>query len=314
MEILKVDKNGTSSMNKVASHEQLMGDPPAIDAEIDVKPVLARYENFFQILVKKKFPVDGSCKQNSTIDWCVCYALSGNDYILEIQNFVNYTVLHASLLLTISFPAYIDPPEFESLYLKQHFMFFCGASIVSHITSVLVCTIYFTNLNRAYRASDAMTTRIDDLMMKLGIFFDYLGIICLLICFYFVGANYSYAASYTHLFYSGVITFGIVVAFAHYGFKLDGDQQHVAEVFKEKYCDEFGYLSKESLYMLHGPSDVSEMLTHCGLYDKYSVKFTELCLTVDQCKKLTSDDIKHDIGITDLSDRLTLLVELGLQN
>ena len=72
---------------------------------------------------------------------------------------VQYTVLQAALILTITANLYINPPiTFDSESRNDAFSSICGLAAFTHLFCIVNCTIVSGVLNMAYTAVDKMIT------------------------------------------------------------------------------------------------------------------------------------------------------------
>ena len=70
---------------------------------------------------------------------------------------VQYTVLQAALILTITANLYINPPiNFDSKSQNDAFSSICGLAAFTHLFCIINCTIVSGILNMAYTAVDKM--------------------------------------------------------------------------------------------------------------------------------------------------------------
>jgi hypothetical protein len=257
--------------------------------------------------------MDKTYGQGSLIDWAVCYALSGEEYFNEIATTINFTVLHAALLLTISMPNFISPPDFEYERLGHYYMFTMGLSAMTHLTCILCSTIYISNLTRPYRGSDSMLMRMDDNIMFIAIVCDYLGVISLAIGMVMAGCNSSYSDGYVHMYYLAAISLMIVLFWAYSGHVILEMQADNCVAFRNQYLDEDGQLKDEYLYKIYGPKDLKHLieanlatLTR-GNVEMYLTLFTKHSIaTLDHVKYLTDAHLV-EMGIENMSDRITFL-------
>lgn len=98
--------------------------------------------------------------QNTVVDYSTAYALQGSDYIDEMQMNLQYTVLQSALVLTISMPLYIDPPDFSREFHLRIFSAVIGLAAFMQLITIIGCTIVSALFNRAYTGSDAMVARV----------------------------------------------------------------------------------------------------------------------------------------------------------
>ena len=143
----------------------------AADLNYDHVEVLKRYDSILRALVLRKVRVGlqapftlldkafteediGKSINMSIIDFAVSHALQGKDYISDIQNNMQYTVLQAALILTITVTLYIDPPAFDTVRLGHLFSAVVGFSAICHLGCIIGCTILAALFNSTYSEVD----------------------------------------------------------------------------------------------------------------------------------------------------------------
>mmetsp|Transcript_15656 Transcript_15656/g.26229 ORF Transcript_15656/g.26229 Transcript_15656/m.26229 type:complete len:310 (-) Transcript_15656:161-1090(-) len=272
--------------------------------------ILQRYEQIAHKLVTKGYKLDGSTTQRSLIDWSVCFAQHGSLYFDEVQMQLNYTVLHAALLLTIAMPAFIDPPDFESSSLGHWFMGMAGLSSVTNLFSIITATIFSTILNRPYTDVDTMVARVTEtFLFVLAIVLDYIGMLSLLVSMLIAGFNSSNLDGSVQLYAVPLVI--IIIVFWVYALAATDEMQLSSTLaFKEKYLDEFGQLKKEYKLRIYQPKDVGSMLKAINCYQYLSAFHSQDINDVDSVLTMTREDL-IEIGIKSVKDRLAIIKEIN---
>ena len=298
-----------STERKYISPFRFQREPPVLDTGgEDESIILQRFDDMARTLVIKGYKLDGSCKQQSLLDWSVCYAFQGGAYFDEVQSQLNYTVLHAALLLTIAMPAYMNPPDFTWVDLRHWFMALVGLSSVSNLMSIIAATIFSTILNRPYTNLDAMVLRVTDgTIMVIAIVFDYIGQLSLLTAVLISGFNDNKLDGYVQLYSIGVvvmITFFWVRALG----TTDISQLEKVQQFKTKYLDEDGQLKAEWSMSIYKPSSIEDFLAHIDCA-QYASAFVSKGIDLDAALEMDKSDL-IEIGITSIRDRLRIQSEI----
>ena len=222
--------------------------------------ILLRYDQILRALVRNGYKLNGSIAQMDTIDWSVCYSIQGLSYFDEVQSQLNYTVLHAALLLTIAMPAYVNPPSFADPHLGHFFMAFAGMSSVSNLMSIISATIFSTILNRPYTGVDAMVLRVTSVgIFVFAIVFDYVGMFTLFAAVIIAGFNVSAIDGFVQL-YSGGLILAIIVAWIQALQTTNRIQLEKVVEFKNRYLAEDGQLSDAWVKLLYRPDTLEEFL------------------------------------------------------
>lgn len=161
---------------------------PILDDPCKEKVVLRRYHDIFRVFVVKKLfkKLDklfteesvGNDMQTTIVDYSVSYAYQGAQCFEEYQTNLQYVVLQAALILTITFEYYVDPGLSDKT-LNHLFSFLLGFSALAHIICIIAATISTGAINMAYSDIDAYYFKIllDTMGQTLVIqSFNYLGI------------------------------------------------------------------------------------------------------------------------------------------
>ena len=295
---------------KISSTEH---DEHILDAgDADELLIMKRYDQMFKALVKKRgYAMNGECGQGTAIDWAVCYALQGGEYINEIMNILNYTVLHAALLLTITLPAYIDPPDFRSSNMSHLFMALAGISSMTNLLSILSATVFVSVLGRPYGNVDTFMARLDDTLFAVAIAFDYIGVLTLLAATLVAGFNRTYLDGYMQLYSIAIVLF-IIVAWIYTALRGNTAQLERVMAFKTRYCDADGQLKDECLNIIYPPQDLPSLLrgVDCedllGLFE--SAGLGPMDSPLETVLMMTREDLE-ELGVRDMKARLKLLAE-----
>lgn len=270
--------------------------------------MLRRYDAVFREIVRHGLPINGKCDQGSIIDWSACYAIQGSSYFDEVASSLNFTILHAALLVTIAIPAYISPPDFDSSLQKHVFVALMGLSSMCNLVCILLCTIFNTMMSRPYTDIDVMMVRIFHVHTLAGaITADYIGILALLTAVLVAGFNLSRIDGYIQLYIIFIVI--IVVIGWIYGTQLtDKFQLKAAEAFKAKYCDDDGQLKDEVLTRIFGPKTIESFLDEINL-SNLSKTFKRYEITTNNLKLLSRDDL-IEMGVDSVTDRLNILARI----
>lgn len=224
---------------------------PAIDLDHDEDEVLKRYHTMFTILKNRKicpvFPRPmveadiGVCIQLTAVDFAVCHAIQGSGYIDEIQDNNNYLVLQAALILTITMPSFINPPDFEDSQTEHFFSACMGIAAFTHLFVIIGATIFAAILNSPFTASDTMVARIQSQILLVTIqVMNYIANILFIIAALTAGFNRSDIDGGIQLIVCGLYLCGLLFLFV----KAKGDnakfQDSRVYLFYKKYCHRGG--------------------------------------------------------------------------
>lgn len=231
------------------------------DLELDEDEVLKRYDTVFRTFVSKKVlpPLSrrytekdvGKNIQGTIIDWSVCHALQGSTYIEETQVNMQYTVLQSALILTISMPLYISPPDFNNEDTIHIFSAVVGGAAFCQLVVIISCTIMAALLNRPFSSADSMVVRVEAHTLYVTTFvMNYIANCATVSAMYVAGFDRSFEDGAIQLY--GLVFVIIVFAlFLRTDFRGKGLQDKRALLFYEKYCEENGRLKKEFLRRLY---------------------------------------------------------------
>jgi hypothetical protein len=220
----------------------------AIDLDLDEESVLKRYLTLFKLLKKRKTKLlkksnkyDKNNMLYSIVDFSVCYGLQGSKYVEEYQLNLQYLVLQAALILTITVPMYVSPPELTE---NEHFFsFFVGFSAFVHIVVIVSVTALTIFLNSPYTESETMIIRIETMPIYAAIMIgNYLSMIFFIAALLIAGFDRSTLDGALQTFVIILIICLIysvakILEKGNNGFQLDR-----ALEFYKKYCESDGRL------------------------------------------------------------------------
>jgi len=232
--------------NKIVNEEE---EDFAFDLDLDEDEVLKRYHTMYTLikksrLLKPKSQYDTSNVQSSIVDFSVCFALQGGHYMEEIQMNSQYTVLQAALILTITIPMYVSPPELSSDKNIHLFSFFVGFSAFLHLFTIIGITILSALFNRPYTEADTVLVRIENnTLFAVITTCNYISIITFIIAVLIAGFDRSSLDGGVQCY---ILLFVIYLFHAFIKSSKEGDNYQDARVlaFYRKYCINDGSLQK----------------------------------------------------------------------
>ena len=235
---------------------------PSLDTTLDELEVLKRYEiafttlvinNKFSILDKPLSESDvGKSITDSILDVCVVHALEGDKYIDQIRENVQYTVLQAALIVTITVPLYVNPPPFESDNLEHAFSAVIGFAAFSHLGCIIGCTITCALLNSAYSAVDTLVVYKDNRPHIAFIFLlNYIAILSTMAAVLIAGFNRSNVDGFVQLYSIAIVAALVRYINSSYTTSANDSDRRCLK-FYQKYCDSNGELKDEYLRMIYG--------------------------------------------------------------
>ena len=249
---------GTVSMNVIhKNHDDSKDDEePVFDLDLDETDVLKRYYTVYTSIKRNKLTVLKSAYnlsnlQSSIVDFSVCFALQGSKYIDEIQMNMQYTVLQAALILTITIPLYVSPPDLSSETYARFFSFFIGFSACLHLYTIIGITILSALFNRPYTESDTILVRIENnLQYVLITVCNYISVIACIIAVLIAGYDRSY---FDGGIQSYVVVLVLVLFYSYIKSSKHGDsyQDHRVYAFYKKYCMHDGSLKQEYIAIIN---------------------------------------------------------------
>jgi len=235
------------------------------DLEKDEDEILKRYESIYRTLVSNKV-----CKpltrrydekdlnkniQFTIIDWCTCHALQGEDYINEIQMNMQYNVLQSALILTISMPLYISPPDFGDDTTAHAFSAVVGGAAFCQLGSIIGCTIASALLNRPFTGVDTMIARIEaQTLLVLDTVINYIGNLMTVSAMFIAGFARTFLDGAVQLF-AVVMIISLFYIFIRSDQRGSGLQDIRILQFYTKYCDDNGRLKREYLLRIYAPKE-----------------------------------------------------------
>jgi len=186
------------------------------------------------------------------IDRCVCHAIEGVVHISEIQINVQYTVLQAALILTITANLYITlPVSFDQESMAVAFSCICGIAAFTHLLCIVNCTILVGILNMAYSDVDKMIAyHKTQKSLQFTFALNYIAVISTVVVMLIAGYNRSSADNAVQI-YAVLIVIYLIISFIRKGRSAEVLQDERALRFYQKYCDMSGELKNEYLKLLH---------------------------------------------------------------
>lgn len=163
---------------------------------------------------------------------------------------MQYTVLQAALILTISMPLYISPPGFSSDAIAHAFSGVIGGAALSQLSCIIGTTILSALWNRPYSPMDRMIARVESQhLFVLTTFVNYLSQVLTMAAMFIAGFDRAYLDGYVQL-YAIVVVFGIFTLFVIILAKGDKYQDERTLAFYNKYCEDSGRLWPKYIKMI----------------------------------------------------------------
>ena len=240
-----------ASLNEIHKNNTIVNDEEdfAFDLNLDENEIIKRYHTMYQLiknsrLLLPKSQFDMSNVQGSIIDYSVCFALQGEKYMEEIQMNFQYTVLQAALILTITIPLYIGPPELSSDHNLRIFSFFVGFSAFLHLFVIIGITILAGLFNRPYTEADTVLVRIENNnLFVLLTTCNYISILAFVVAVLIAGFDRSTVDGVLQC-YIIVLVLYLFYAFIKSSSRGDTYQDQRVLAFYKKYCTNDGSLNK----------------------------------------------------------------------
>jgi hypothetical protein len=228
---------------------------------------LKRYHTMFRVLVDsgKYQPLNrefteadiGKNIQGTIVDWSVNQALNGTDAVADMSSNLEYTVLQAALILTITIPLYINVPEFSRENYTRAFSAVVGFSAFCHVLVLLACTIQTFIFSRTYTEADAFMQRIEcNSLIIIAVFMNYVALAGALVATFIAGFGRAYIDGLVQLY---SVAFFIYVAYVFISaVRRTGHNQDIRIFrFYRKYCDIDGQLKDQYIEMLRNEMGVT---------------------------------------------------------
>ena len=164
---------------------------------MDEIEVLKRFDAMLRALVcRKRFSLlskpltleDQQKSFNDTLhELCVVYAFDGGDYIGEVRENIQYVVLQAALILTITIGLYVSPPDFEDENLLRAFSALSGFAAFSHVIVIIGSTISAAILNMGFGPIDTfLIYKSNRSSIAIVFVLNYIAGIVLLLLYYYI--------------------------------------------------------------------------------------------------------------------------------
>jgi hypothetical protein len=235
--------------------------PPVVDLDLDEEVVLKRYDMMLRTfimkgqftLLKREFTTEdiGRNMQSTLLDYSVSYAFQGSDYIDEILTNMQYTVLQAALILTITMSFYMSPPDIKSDHNKRLFSAFIGVSACTHIFVLILITILTALFYSPYCYAEAMYLRVKcKSQFILSTVLNYVANIFAIMAMLVSGFDRYVVDGAVQLYFVGILA--ALVTYLIQNGKLGArNQDERVFMFYKKYCDPNGELKDEYLEKIY---------------------------------------------------------------
>lgn len=226
----------------------------ATDHDTDELVILTRYHDMINILNQRLPNKDEAVKNpfagGGHVDFSVTYAVAGNEYFDEMQTHLNYTVLHAALLLTVTLPAFLQPNEFSNSTDRHAFIILMGIASVANLFSIMFSTVFSTALLRPYKAADTMVSRIKFVEIFVwSVVTDYVGVITLLAAVIVAGFEFSDLDGYIMLVGLPLAVYLIYQWITTSSYSSYSQRENVKH-FRAVYLDDEGFLLDKYLSLI----------------------------------------------------------------
>ena len=163
---------------------------------------------------------------------------------------MQYTVLQAALILTISMPLYISPPSFGTDEIAHVFSGMIGGAAFTQLSCIIGITILSALWNRPYCPVDRMIARVESqYLFVVTTFVNYLSQLLTMAAMFVAGFDRAYIDGYVQL-YAIVVVFGIFALFVKLLGKGDQYQDERTLAFYDKYCEDSGRLWPKYIQMI----------------------------------------------------------------
>lgn len=241
--------NNDDKINQISDDEDF-----SFDLDLDEKEVLKRYYTIYSLIKKHKVlqikpAYDLSNLQGSIIDYSVCFALLGPKYLDMFQMNLQYTVLQAALILTITIPLFVNPPVFEGEN-AHWFSFFVGFSANLHLYTIIGITIMSALFNRPYTEADRVLIRIENnTLMVITTICNYIAVVSCIVAVLIAGFDRSW---FDGGIQSYIVILVLVLIYNFIKSSKQGDfyQDNRCLLFYKKYCLHDGLLKQEYLSLV----------------------------------------------------------------
>lgn len=243
---------------------------PVFGTNFDEVETLRRYDAVLRVLVTRgtsKFiaepftvaDIGGSKIQDSLVDYSVAYALSGSEYTNRIMINLQYTVLQAALILTITLTLFIDFPNVNDVNDARAFSAIIGFSASSHLTVLIGSTICTAIINSAYSETDAVVARVEakNLLVVVTLF-NYIANISAIVAMYIIAFDRDIVDGSVQL-YMVVVILIIIWMFLSLVKRGVNYQDTRSFAFYSKYCDNNGELKDEYLRLIYGSKEAQNV-------------------------------------------------------
>ena len=266
----KYEYNNSKQTTKVNFKD---GRPIPILDTLDELEVLKRYNMMFRLLacskgiwgLKGTFIQEeltekdiGKNIQETILEWSCLYGLEGDGYVKELHTNVQYIVLQAALILTITFGLFVNMPEFSDDSMARAFSALIGFSVIAHFGCVIASTVLVGYINRAPSDPSAFLAFLDMAPMFVVInISNYISDICAILGLILLGYDRNLIDGIIVTVFAGLMVFFIVQFVLTNWPNMSRKQDTEYLNFYRKYCDKNGELKDKYLDMIYGDGNTS---------------------------------------------------------
>jgi hypothetical protein len=171
---------------------------------------------------------------------------------------MQYTVLQAALILTITVNLYINPPALNSELNLRIFSAIIGFAAFSHVSVIVSSTILSGQFNMVYSEADALRIRIEsNARFMVTTILNYVAIVATVAGMLVAGFDRSPVDGALQL-YSLPLLALLLFHFLSSNTRGTIAQDQRSFLFYKKYCDANGELTDHSLAMVYPPAPAAD--------------------------------------------------------
>ena len=228
------------------------------DTSLGTLDVLKRYDSCSKALDEhgaRRFFEEGMEHehhfQDSIVDFALSYAIDGDNYISKIQTALQYIVLQAALVLTISLEQYLHPDIDDDDDLEIFYTYIVGSSAILHLSTIILATIVSASINMAFGGVDRTVVRVKlNFLLILTNVFNYCGDVLMMIGMIVVGSSRSKYGIYSELYVAIFVCFLLCTFMYSMGIAMMFQNRRCIQFYR-KYCDHSGQLRADVLHKVY---------------------------------------------------------------
>ena len=177
---------------------------------------------------------------------------------------MQYTVLQAALILTISMPLYISPPDFSSDDIAHVFSGLIGGAAFTQLSCIIGITILSALWSRPYSPVDKMIARVESShLFVITTFVNYLSQLLTMAAMFVAGFDRANIDGFVQL-YAIAVVLAIFTLFVVILKRGDRYQDARALAFYDKYCEASGRLRPSFIQMMEEDTIKEKPFTTVG--------------------------------------------------